>query len=92
MKQIPFDRRTTGIGRAHDAAIIVGDEDPLETLLDAVIGSISTDVEIKLGETTIFLAMLQDPDQWEEDWRERGIEDVDEFIAGLIEERAGPSS
>lgn len=70
------------ITRARDAAYIVGDEDPLETLIDAALQSISTDVEITVGGVTMHLAAWQDPDMWSEDWREKDI-DLDD-VPGLV--------
>jgi len=57
-----------------------------EAVYQAVIDTISTEVEIELGGQTIFLAMLQDPDHWSSDWEERGVEDVEEWLAGLVQE------
>lgn len=70
--------------RAHDAAIVLRDEDPRQALVDSVTQTISTDVEVELGGVRIHLAALMDPEHWEDDWRERGIDDPDAFIAGLV--------
>lgn len=74
------------IMRAHDAALLSPGEDPQEALLQSILDTISTDVEVTLGGVTVFLAMLLDPDHWSTDWEERGIEDVDAFLADLVEE------
>jgi hypothetical protein len=87
-RSIRFTREWCGFKSATDSAIILSGDDPIEALAEGVVQSISTDVEIKLGEITIHLAMLLDPDHWESDWRERGIEDPDEFVSGLITEEA----
>lgn len=72
--------RTLG---CSDAAIVLADEDPREALVESVIQSIETDVQVTLGGVTIHLAALRDPAHWEEDWQELDIYDADAFIAGL---------
>ena len=72
-----------------DAAYIGSNSDGLNLatiLADQVTDAISTEVIVKLGETEITLAMLQDPDHWADDWEQAGVEDVDEFLAGFVEE------
>jgi len=69
----------------HDAAIVFANDDPVDALAEAVVESISTDVKLRLGGVTIHLAMLRDPDHWESDWAERGIDDPYEWVAGLVE-------
>lgn len=70
----------------HDAAIVLDGEDPREALVDAAIQSIAIDVFLTLGDVTIHLAAIMDPDHWSEDWEAAGIEDADEFLAGLVTE------
>lgn len=70
--------------RALDAAYV--NSDLATDLAESVVDSIKTEVEVKLGGVTVHLAMLIDPDHWAEDWEEAGVEDVDEFLAGLVEE------
>ncbi len=73
--------------RCVDAAVF-GDDEELTTqaVADAVVQTISTDIKIDLGGVEVFLAMLQDPEHWEDDWRELGIEldDLDAFLGSLI--------
>lgn len=76
--------------RASDAAYLVGDEDPREAVIEAAVQHISTTVEIKVGEVAMHLAAWMDPDHWEEDWREKGInpDDVDALLAAAVHEEA----
>lgn len=74
------------IMRAHDAAYVTDDESVVETLVESVIATISTGVEVKIGDVSIHLAALLDPDHWEEDWRARGVEDVDAWAAAHLED------
>lgn len=70
-----------------EAAKDVGDDDPLETLIESAIQTISTDVRIKVGEVEMHLAAWQDPDHWEEDWLEtHGLspEDVHALVEGAV--------
>jgi hypothetical protein len=73
--------------RMADAAVIMPGDDPADALADAVVQAISTEVEIVVGGKTVHLAMLLDPGHWDDDWRERDIEDPYEFLAGLVEAR-----
>lgn len=59
-----------------------------EQVAEDVVGAISTDVDVEIGGVTVFLAMLLDPEHWESDWRERDVDDVDEFLSGLVAEQA----
>lgn len=88
MSKIDYTLLGGTVRRSHDAAIVLGD-DLAETVAEAVVGAISTDIEVKLGDTTVFLAMLLDPEHWAEDWAEVGVDDVEEFLGDLISE--GPS-
>lgn len=85
MSQIEFSVKGR-VTPQHDAAIILPGDDPMETLVEAIVGAISTDIEIQIGEQTIFLAMLQNPEHWESDWKNLGIEDPYSFVDSLIEE------
>lgn len=73
--------------RCHDAAVIVGDENPLKQLVESAIQTISTDVEINCGGYRMHLAAWQDPDDWGDDWREKGVEpeDVPDIVAAAVE-------
>lgn len=65
----------------HDAAIVLGDDDPRVILCETAIQTLATDVWITVGGVRMFLAAWQDPDHWEEDWRAAGVNDVDAFVA-----------
>lgn len=95
MNKIPFLvggwRRMTH----RDAAILLAGEDPRDTLVDAVIQNIATDIEVTVGDVTMFLAAWQDPEHWSEDWAKKlGIdmddvpEAVDELLASVVKEDA----
>lgn len=65
--------------RARDAALVSGDEDPREALVEAAIQTISTEIEIEAGGVKMHLAAWIDPDHWSDDWREAlGLDDPDE--------------
>jgi hypothetical protein len=68
-----------------DSAYVSEDEDPRTRLIESVVGTISTDVEVTAGGVTLHLAAWQDPDHWSEEWTEALGEDpdVEGFIAGL---------
>jgi hypothetical protein len=66
--------------RAHDAAYVKGEDDLREAFVEQVVQSISTDVEVTVGEVKMHLAAWMDPDHWEDDWREAGVEDVDQLL------------
>jgi hypothetical protein len=85
MKVIRFTVRAVSTGMS-DRALLFPGEDPLATLADAIVQSISTDVMVRLGDRDIHLAALLDPDHWDDDWREVGVDDADEFVAGLVED------
>lgn len=72
--------------RCHDAAYILDGDDPLEQLIEAVIQTISTDIEITCGDVKMHLAAWQDPDHWSEDWLAIGIhpDDVADFVASQM--------
>jgi hypothetical protein len=85
MKKIRFLRKGN-LTRAVDAAYVDDLDNLCDSLAQGVVESISTEIEIILGGKTIFLAMLLNPEHWEEDWLEVGVEDPYEFLAGLVEE------
>jgi hypothetical protein len=84
MQRIRFLVKLGSATTYWDAALVGDGEDPLEQLEQSVVGSIATAVQVVLGGVQVNLAMLQDPEHWSEDWAERGIEDVDGFLAGLV--------
>jgi len=69
MNKIPFDiNGGQGSYGVHDAAILLGGDDPMEALAAAVVETLSTQqVKVTVGPHEVFLAMLMDPDHWEDD-------------------------
>lgn len=84
MRKIVYLLRDGHVMGRHDAAYV--NSDLATELAESVVDSISTEIEVRLGETTVHLAMLLSPDHWSEDWMKAGVDDVDEFLAGLVEE------
>lgn len=75
-----------GSVNCHDAAIILASDEVLATAVaEAIVEAISIDIDVEIGGIRIHLAALLDPDHWEDDWREAGVEDVEEWLAGLVE-------
>lgn len=87
MQRIPFFRDGR-VGRAHDAAYVASGEEPRSALVEAVIGSVSTNIEVRVGSVTMHLAAWMDPDHWAEEWGAAGVADVDELLAGAVQEEA----
>lgn len=84
MRKIRYSVSGGRLMKMMDAAILVGDDDPVSTLAETVVQAISTEVEVEVGGVKVHLAMLLDPDHWEDDWRDLGIEDVDEFVSSQV--------
>jgi hypothetical protein len=82
MSEIKFSVGGSLMG-AHDSTFISDGENPLEAVARAAVDSISTDVEITAGGVTMHLAAWMNPDHWESNWREAGVEDVYEWAASL---------
>lgn len=62
----------------------VGDADPvspIETLTEAVIFAIHTDIEVTVNGVTMHLAAWRDPDHWATDWATKLDVPVDEAPA-----------
>lgn len=82
MSRIEF---TTDHGLAighHDAAIVLAGEDPREALIDAIIESIATEIEITVGGVKMHLAAWMYPAHWDSDWAEAlSLEDQDATLA-----------
>lgn len=92
MKRIGFSTQGHLMPTA-DAAYLDADEDPRTALIEAVVETISIDVQVTAGGVTLHLAAWQDPDHWAEDWAEKLDVDSDkaagaawELIAGLVED------
>jgi hypothetical protein len=88
MREITF--QTGGrIMAARDAAIVLEDENPRTALVEAVIQSIGTEVEVTAGGVTLHLAAWTDPEHWSSDWAEKLGDDRDPeaFIAELVIDR-----
>ena len=90
MKTLPFQVAVSGPGFA-DAAW-VGDGDPREELLEAVVEGIGLDVKVTVGEVTMPLTMWRYPDHWATDWAQECGEDfdVDAHLAAHVGERSLP--
>ena len=73
------------ISRVRDAAILRDGDDPRESLIEEVIQSISTTVEVTVGDVTMHLAAWMDPEHWEDDWLGVGIADVDALLSSSVE-------
>lgn len=67
-----------------DSATVSGDDLPA-IVAESVIDSIGVEVGVTLGGKSVNLAMLRDPDHWSDDWKAVGVDDVDEFLVGLME-------
>lgn len=87
IQKIRYHLPKQNYGGCADAALVSETEDPTTALYEAVIDTLATEIKVKLGEHEIFLAMLQNPDHWSEDWEALGVEDPDAFVAGLMVER-----
>lgn len=81
MRKLPYNINGVTM-RAHDAAILVGDEEAEEALREAVLELISTDAEITIDGITMHLAGWLDPDHWSEDWQAKGIDPED--VSGML--------
>jgi len=87
MRKIRY-RRSGRLLSCTDSAYLlptVADDELAEALAESIADAIATEVDIRLGDVEVTLAMLLDPDHWGDDWRDLGIENVDEFLAGLVE-------
>lgn len=70
------------ITRAHDAAVVLVGEEPIEAMIEAAIQTVSTDIIIDCGGVEMHLAGWQDPDHWSDDWQGLGIDPDD--VPGLV--------
>lgn len=86
--RIRYKIQPTRMMRQTGVALVDPADHPALALAEEVVQAISTDVEVVVGGVDVHLAMLLDPDHWEDDWRERGVEDAYDFLAGLVEEEA----
>jgi hypothetical protein len=84
--QLDFSVKNPSHNASHDAVILFPGEDLRTELVRQVVDNIATSLQVTLGGVTVFLAMLQDPDHWSEDWTAAGIaaEDVDDWLASLL--------
>lgn len=88
MKILPYKIQKASVG-ALASVYLTTDEDILSELGRDVLDTLSTDLEVTIGETTMFLAAWLDPEHWSEDWAEKlGCEDddVDAQVRALIED------
>lgn len=87
MSKIEYRIERSIVPAMHDAAnLVYADEDPRTILVEAIMETISTSIEISCGGVRMHLAAWMDPEHWEEDWRQKGIEDVDALIAEQVVE------
>lgn len=84
MRKLRFTMSKQHLMGRHDAAYLSDDDDVAETLADSVVQSIATEVEITIGGVVVFLAMLLDPEHWEEDWAARGITDAHAWLTEQV--------
>lgn len=91
MNKIPFKIERQSFMGVHDAAYVVNEQpttdDLQDELVEAVLQSIGTDLEITIGGTTMFLSAWRDLDHWEEDWaRALGCDpdEVGERVEGIL--------
>lgn len=76
-------------GMADSAYLSSRDEDLNEVLIDAVVETLNTSIEVTIGGVTLFLAAWQDPDHWADDIAQELDCDIDEApdrIAALLRE------
>lgn len=85
MPNVKFKIQSATIGGMASSAVVLTGEDPLEAIVEQVVQDLSIQVMVTVGGVTTHLAAWQDPDHWEDDWRElAGDEDPDTFIANAI--------
>lgn len=85
--EIRFTLPRVTVGGSTDCALVLDGEDPLGAVVEQTVQTISTDVMLKIGGVTMFLAAWQDPEHWAEDWAEHaGDQDAREFVEGLLAE------
>lgn len=86
LNRIRFTTRGTLMPTA-DAAYVSEDEDPRQRLIECVVETIETDVQVTAGGITLHLAAWRDPEHWSDEWTEALGEDpdVEGFIAGLVQ-------
>lgn len=82
--KIRYHVKQTRILGCLDAAYLSDGDDPHAVLIESIVHTIATDVEVTIGGVTMHLAAWGDPDHWSDEWDEAGIEDPDAFIASAI--------
>jgi hypothetical protein len=90
MKRIFFEYLAHPLG-PHDGPIgryIGDDQDPREELIGEVMGQMRKYIQVTIGDVTVPLGALMHPDHnhWKLEWVAQGIEDVDEFFEGVLED------
>src|SRR4051812_6123465 len=91
MKKLPFEIEPVTLRGTHDSAWLspVDEDDLPAALRDAVIDAVHLDVEVTVGDVTMFLAAWEDPDHWATDWAEKlgvGYDDAPAAVAALLTE------
>lgn len=91
--KIPYSTSRASLVGYADVAYVDEGEDPVEQVLAAAWQSIQTDVDITIGDVTMFAAAWADPDHWSEDWAKKlsvEWEDVPEAVAAIVTGVAQP--
>lgn len=85
MANVRFKIQSAAISGMASSALVLTDEDPREAIVEQVMQDLSIQIMVTVGGVTTHLAAWQDPDHWEDDWRElAGDEDPATFIANAI--------
>lgn len=81
------------VGGVTSVAYPDGDDSLNEALVQEVMRCLATNLNVTVGDVTMFLAAWEDPDHWCSDWAEKlgvGWEDVpaavEALLAGAIED------
>lgn len=90
--KLEFVLRDTRVMATSDYAVVHPTEDPLDALVEQVLETLGTDVELTVGGVTMHLAAWRDPDHWADDWREHCAEAdprgfVEDLLAGAVTPR-----
>lgn len=88
MTKLPFKiEKTISTLSGSDTAYLNPDDDPAEALAQTVLHTLGIDIEVTIGDTTMFLAAWRDPDHWAGDWAEKfdcNLDDAPARVALII--------
>lgn len=87
MKKLRYTLERGAISGASDAAYLSDDEGVPDSLKESIWQGISLDVEVTIGDVTMFAAAWEDPAHWEADWVAKlGVEadEVPDAVAALL--------